>query len=559
MRLYSCLGKLILSGLGASVLLTAPAAASVFTVTVDGSDAIFLAGRTDLVIPPASSPWPGGLIRHGFPTPEEIQETLPPFIRVSGGDIIRAADLAVGGVSFFLGFGGVVFGPSGSGLSGSNLSSFGGISGYIGPQGPLTGVFLNDSSPVADPPPTLDFSPPGLGIDFLKLSPALGQVFYIGDGLTSGGDFQEFIAPAGATRLFLGIPDGFGFVGAPGAYDDNDGSYRISIGALSLYFGADTSVHPKLNEFPQGTREPGRYDFYAGRVGFGVYPCYIHENGKDVLDVAIDDVLGLGKGCYNRSTDDIHLNCQCSAFELPAARKSAATYAYWYLNGPDAKGNKKKKSAYDFGVEQANQFLEAWNVYSTPNPAYEGGKAVLTGQTLFGDIEGSFTGDRVGWLQCPLGNEDCLRGSKACEGSKGKNEEREELCIQPNRDLLDGFLDTIATAGLTPGVYTRQNIWERWLGKDFRPSQDFALWLAGCGALCQDRSSTEVISAFHDRVGTRAMGGMLPVVWQYRVEQRGVCKAPGYDVARQDPSVGFTPLEAPPPILYCPCGETTCE
>lgn len=34
----------------------------------------------------------------------------------------------------------------------------------------------------------------------------------------------------GATRLFLGIPDGFGFVGAPGAYDDNDGSYRVRIG-----------------------------------------------------------------------------------------------------------------------------------------------------------------------------------------------------------------------------------------------------------------------------------------------------------------------------------------
>jgi hypothetical protein len=55
------------------------------------------------------------------------------------------------------------------------------------------------------------------------------------------------------------------------------------------------------------------------------------------------------------------------------------------------------------------------------------------------------------------------------------------------------------------------------------------------------------------------MGGMLPVVWQYRVEQIGLCSAPDYDVARQDPSVGFTPLEAPPPILYCPCGETTCE
>ncbi len=68
------------------------------------------------------------------------------------------------------------------------------------------------------------------GIDFLTLSPLLGQAFYIGDGVTGGGTFQEFTAPTGATRLFLGIPDGFGFVGTPGAYDDNDGSYRVRIG-----------------------------------------------------------------------------------------------------------------------------------------------------------------------------------------------------------------------------------------------------------------------------------------------------------------------------------------
>ena len=74
-----------------------------------------------------------------------------------------------------------------------------------------------------------DFSAGGIGIDFASIAPALRQVFYIGDGVT-GGSFQEFIAPAGATRLFLAIPDGFGFVGVPGAYDDNDGAYRVTIG-----------------------------------------------------------------------------------------------------------------------------------------------------------------------------------------------------------------------------------------------------------------------------------------------------------------------------------------
>ena len=70
----------------------------------------------------------------------------------------------------------------------------------------------------------------------------LRQVFYIGDGVTSGGDFQTFIAPAGTTRLFLGIPDGFGFVVHPGAYDDNDGAYSVLIG---------------VNQIPQVIPEPG--------------------------------------------------------------------------------------------------------------------------------------------------------------------------------------------------------------------------------------------------------------------------------------------------------------
>jgi hypothetical protein len=162
-------------------------------------------------------------------------ESMPPFISVAAGDVIRVLDPAVGGINFFNGFGPPYFGPSGNGASGSTLTALGGISGYIGPQGPLAGVFLDDTIPSAGPPPaTLDFSPGGLGIDFLALTPALRQVFYIGDGVTAGGMFQEFTAPAGATRLFFAIPDGFGFGGAPGAYDDNDGAYIVRVGVNEI-------------------------------------------------------------------------------------------------------------------------------------------------------------------------------------------------------------------------------------------------------------------------------------------------------------------------------------
>lgn len=155
---------------------------------------------------------------------------MPPFIPVSGADVLKVADPAVGGISFFNGLGAPLFGPSGNGSSGSNLTALGGISGYLGPQGALTGVFLDDAVPTSGAPATLDFTLGGLGTDFGSLSPALGQVFYIGDGVGAGNVLQSFVAPAGATRLFLGIPDGFGFNGPPGAYDDNDGAYRIRIG-----------------------------------------------------------------------------------------------------------------------------------------------------------------------------------------------------------------------------------------------------------------------------------------------------------------------------------------
>ena len=207
--------------------------AAIHSVAVEGTDAIFLAGRADVVIPEVSAGRTSGtlLVRHGSAPPEALKETAPSAIAVSGGDIIRVLDPAIGGVSFFNGFGGEVFGPSGNGAVASILAALGGISGYRGPQGALVGVFLSDTNPGAGiAPEMLDFSLDGLGIDFLALTPGLNQIFYIGDGMTSGGVFQQFTAPAGATRLFVGIPDGMGFIGQAGAYEDNDGSYLVRIG-----------------------------------------------------------------------------------------------------------------------------------------------------------------------------------------------------------------------------------------------------------------------------------------------------------------------------------------
>ena len=50
-------------------------------------------------------------------------------------------------------------------------------------------------------------------------------MFFIGDGMGTGG-VQEFVVPVGATRLFMGGMDGFGWY-------NNTGSFEVSATNLS--------------------------------------------------------------------------------------------------------------------------------------------------------------------------------------------------------------------------------------------------------------------------------------------------------------------------------------
>jgi hypothetical protein len=73
-------------------------------------------------------------------------------------------------------------------------------------------VFLDNNLPTASAAPaTLDYS--AIGTSFSSFSPLLKQVFFIGDGLTGTGTgtVQSFVVPDGATRLFLGDVDGYGW------------------------------------------------------------------------------------------------------------------------------------------------------------------------------------------------------------------------------------------------------------------------------------------------------------------------------------------------------------
>jgi hypothetical protein len=82
-----------------------------------------------------------------------------------------------------------------------------GIADTNAPINALVGLFLTDAQPDATATPSkLDFTSEA-SRDFTSLQPQLKQIFFIGDGLNSKGQQQEFIVPKGATRLFLATWD----------------------------------------------------------------------------------------------------------------------------------------------------------------------------------------------------------------------------------------------------------------------------------------------------------------------------------------------------------------
>lgn len=117
-------------------------------------------------------------------------------------------------------------GPDGGTCAGgvTNLEAADGISGIVDGTRTqfLVGVFLAGRPPSA-PPPSLDVAPGQPGAAASR-APALGQTFFLGAGATT-------TIPAGATELYLGFADGWGFQGAPSYYGDNTGGFRVTLTA----------------------------------------------------------------------------------------------------------------------------------------------------------------------------------------------------------------------------------------------------------------------------------------------------------------------------------------
>lgn len=196
-------------GLGLAITNVNPVKAA--QLTISGDSNIFGAGKT-------SAPAPGG----GF------GGQLPPMFDFAAGPGKVLTFSNISGSIYFSGDYAPAF-TNGIGdggySSGTNISSYGGISGIRNDTafGFLVGVFLTDLEPTDPAPLALDFTN---NTSFEEISPLLKQTFFIGDGLTGSGsgNIQRFLVPNEATRLFLGFADGTTIQGSPGHYSDNGGS-----------------------------------------------------------------------------------------------------------------------------------------------------------------------------------------------------------------------------------------------------------------------------------------------------------------------------------------------
>jgi hypothetical protein len=99
-----------------------------------------------------------------------------------------------------------------------------GIAGYQNaPVDALIAVFLGPGQPNLTPAST------ELDLSAGTTTPGLQQIFYVGDGFgyeNTSGTTQSFTVPTGATRLYLGTVDGYG-------WNNNTGAIEVTVNGLS--------------------------------------------------------------------------------------------------------------------------------------------------------------------------------------------------------------------------------------------------------------------------------------------------------------------------------------
>jgi hypothetical protein len=185
-------------------------AAQAQTIIVPGTSDPWLAGMPDGSIDPAAGGYPASTAPGQSPV------------------LVSGISISPGAAYSFSGSGAVSNDPykPQSGLDGNinfeivphAAGAQNGIAGLTAPNSALIGIFLGPGQPdLGVTPSALDFSS-SASRDYLTLYPALQQSFFIGDGLTSQAVIQQVVAPAGATRLYLGTMDGVDWSNNTGAF-----------------------------------------------------------------------------------------------------------------------------------------------------------------------------------------------------------------------------------------------------------------------------------------------------------------------------------------------------
>jgi hypothetical protein len=119
----------------------------------------------------------------------------------------------------------------------------------------LGGVFTSDAEPADPAPAALDYtsSTGTLTPSDASYAPSLNQVFFMGDGLTgnNAGETQQFVVPAGATTLWLGVVDAGFYQGAPISTEGNVGGFNATVG-IQPFVPANSKATITVTEKTQG-------------------------------------------------------------------------------------------------------------------------------------------------------------------------------------------------------------------------------------------------------------------------------------------------------------------
>ncbi len=179
-------------------------------------------------VPGTSNPWLAGMPNGSTASLGDVAPAQSP-VEVTGllfapGDALRFS--AVGSTDHCTGAACGLAGAEGDAIeppTGHATGAENGIANLVTPIDALIGVFLDAAQPsLSAAPGGLDFSA-SAARDFALLAPLLKQPFFIGDGLRNDGvTVQSFLVPAGATRLFLGTMDGYGWY-------SNVGDLRVTV------------------------------------------------------------------------------------------------------------------------------------------------------------------------------------------------------------------------------------------------------------------------------------------------------------------------------------------